>query len=407
MVGGNIGARIPVLHGFTAEGNCTLCQLVKVEEPGLTEIPGQSITASTYQAGVCVTGMYLGGLDDKCLTSARFTFTGLSEWLPRAATETWNQDIVMLEVPLNVQELFSFSLLDNRARVSLNLSSELATSEVGSARICRSVAYVQIETPGGESLSWYLALGNRLENLFSLILGTSLALETMFVYCGEENGHVIQKRNNYGKPFKPFECVRCTHSQLATSIAIWLSESPQFRSVENLALGVLRKGQLFLETEFLSLAQALEGFHRVTACTTVPKGAEFRRIRKKIVTVLTQENIDQCLIEKICSSLSHVNDPTFASRLAELCSRISPSVLVQMEIDPVPFVADIVVTRNFYTHAGGRQAPRGKKSPPSLNELFFLNKKMRSLLRGLLLLHLRIPEEQFSALLVREVTKWR
>lgn len=36
-----------------------------------------------------------------------------------------------------------------------------------------------------------------------------------------------------------------------------MSESDGFREIENLLLGVLRKGKLFIETEFLSLAQAL------------------------------------------------------------------------------------------------------------------------------------------------------
>jgi hypothetical protein len=79
-----------------------------------------------------------------------------------------------------------------------------------------------------------------------------------------EDAYINAKRFNVIGRLDVREYIRCTGNQLANSIAIWLSESGEFRRVEAVALGVLRKGKLFMETEFLSLAQALEGIHRVT-----------------------------------------------------------------------------------------------------------------------------------------------
>jgi hypothetical protein len=409
LFNGSEVARVPVLHGFTEGGLCTLCQLVEVDHPGLTDHGlGKSIAATAYRAAVCVTGMHLGGLFDKSLRSARYTFTGLSEWLPKATSESWENDYVVLKVPINAKDFLAFGLRESRVHISLKLFSELTTSEIDGARLSRSVAYVEAETDAPESLSWYLDVGNRLENLFSLLTGTSLALETMFVYRSEESGTVIAKRNTHVERMDLSDCVRCSASQLANTIAIWLCESQEFRSIENLALGVVRKGKLFMETEFLSLAQALEGFHRVTTHSVAVNKAALRKVRKTIAALLKEENVDAALSERICISMSHANDPTFSSRLAELCARINASLLARMTIDPEQFVADVVVTRNFYTHAGSSaRARRKKRTPLSGKELFFLNQKMRSLVRGVLLLHLEIPEEQMSALLIREATRWR
>ena len=92
-------------------------------------------------------------------------------------------------------------------------------------------------------------------------------------------------------------------------------------------------------------------------------------------------------------------------RVDELCARISAPLRLRMGIDLEEFVSDVVVRRNFYTHTG--RAPRARRGRIPLGgpELFFLNQKMRALLRGVLLLHLEIPENQIAELLVREATR--
>jgi len=77
------------LQGFTEHGICTLCDLMETQRPGLMHYGlGQSIQAITYRVSACVTGMYVGGSKDRSLKSARYTFSGLSEWLPKASTRT-------------------------------------------------------------------------------------------------------------------------------------------------------------------------------------------------------------------------------------------------------------------------------------------------------------------------------
>jgi len=63
--------KLPVLHGFTEHGLCTLCDLVEADRPGLTDYKvGQSVAAIAYRVSACVTGMHLGGSRDECLNSA-------------------------------------------------------------------------------------------------------------------------------------------------------------------------------------------------------------------------------------------------------------------------------------------------------------------------------------------------
>jgi hypothetical protein len=168
---------------------------------------------------------------------------------------------------------------------------------------------------------------------------------------------------------------------------------------------VLRKSKLFVETEFLALAQALEGFHRAIMSTSGTDRATLRRVRKAVQAALQSQDIDPALTQRICESMMHANDPTLAARLAALCQSLSGATLSQMGIDPATFASNVKDTRNFYTHAGG--AKRRSKRPSIKGiDMFLLNQKMRALLRGVMLLHLGFPEAQIAGVLAREATEW-
>jgi hypothetical protein len=399
--------RTPVLHGFFQEENCTLLELIVVEHPGLTlyNDEPQSIVSTAYSAAVFVSGMHTGALDDKCLDRARYTFSSLAEWVNTPMTEIWGEKQITITIPFEKTLVLDFCLPETQVRVQLKVHQELATDKETHARKTKPVAVVEITPQAPESLSWFMSMGNRLENLFSLLSGTSLGMETLFIYRGERSGILIRKQHDFASRYSALESVRHTNSQLAGAMAIWLSESEGFRAIENLVLGVLRKGKLFVETEFLSLAQALEGFHRVTGEEEKVDKASFRELRGKIAKFLEEQNVDEETAKRVNSAVSFSNQTSFRSRSRELCNRINAATLGEMQIAPEEFIDSVLRMRNLFTHAGGSSDER--KEPLEGRELFLLNQKMRALLRGVFLLHLGFPENQFQDLIVREATKWR
>ncbi|MGA2905389.1 MAG: HEPN domain-containing protein [Candidatus Korobacteraceae bacterium] len=396
---------LDVVHGFTSDGMCTLCHLIDQKHLGITDMSSRrEVAAIRYRLSVCVMGMQLRSMEDRCLDSARYSFSSWNQWLPQYVGETWEKEFVVLKVPLEHRDLVAVELDSKPIKVKLKLGSELKSSGKGGGRVSRSVPFVEVENNEKESLSWYLDVGNRLENLFSLLTGTSLTMQTMFLYRGEESAHVNLKRRDRPGTFDFLDCVHCNPDQIGTAVKIWLGEDERFHPVEGLALGVLRKGKLFVETEFLSLAQALEGFHRATTTTTSPNKAQLRQVRKKISALIQAEEIDNALKVRICESVSYANEPTLASRLADLCRRLTPTALSKMKLDPETFIRDVVDGRNFYTHAGGKL--RRNRPVPKPKELFLLNQKMRALLRGVMLLRLQVPEELLFEPLRRQATRW-
>lgn len=400
--------RSDVLHGFFEGQNCTLLSLMEVEHPGLTsykEEP-QSVVSSAHRASIFVSGMRTGSMDDRCLDSARYTFSSLSQFVNVPFTEKWGNGLITIEIQSEQKPLLDCSVLESHVHVELKACQTLTTDEEKEARLTKTVAMVEVTPPEAESLSWFIGIGSRLENLFSLLAGTSLAMETFFIYREDKSGAVIRKQRAFVERYKILDSLRHSNSQLAHAISSWLSESEGFREIENLLLGVLRKGKLFVETEFLSLAQALEGFHRATGGDESKMDkASFKALRREIERFLEEQKVDDETAKKVNAAVAYCNQTSFRSRLKELCGCISQSTLGDMKIDPDVFAASVMNTRNFFTHAGGSSDE--KKEPLRGGELFLLNQKMRALLRGVFLLHLGFPEPQFKDLIVREATKWK
>lgn len=400
--------RISALYGFSEDGICSLCGLVEVDHPGLQDWGlGQSIEANSYRALYYVSGLHVNGTSDLCLLSARYSFWGLGEYMPRAASETWEADQVVLKVPLHEKAFASVGVVATRIHIHIKMFTSLTSEDSDGSRRTRPIPFVEVDSPGPQSLSWYLDIGHRLENVFSLLLGSSVMLETVFVNKGpNEGGSVVTKRNHVLGEFSVLDCVRCTPSQLAHCLSIWFSESQEFRSIENLALGVLRKSQLFWETELLSLAQALEGFHRATTKATPVPFPELRKVRTTFSKVMNQESLDPELAKRLCDSMAFANETPFRARLHGICSRFSDAQLGRMGIATDQFISDVVATRNFFTHAGSKRSAKKRHLPLQGAALLCLNQKMRALLRGALLMHLGLPEGQIANQLQREATRW-
>jgi hypothetical protein len=358
-----------------------------------------------YRASALVSGMHTGHFDEKCIDNARYTFTSLAEWLITPLNEKWDESYVTITVPLQETVVLDLRLAFSQTRIEVKIQHELTSGEESRSRLTRPVAFVEVTPSDPESLSWFIGFGNRLENLFSLLTGTSLGMETLFLYRGEQSGILIRKQHEHVRRYDFFDSVRYTHSQLASAIAIWMSETEGFREIENLLLGVLRKGKLFVETEFLSLAQALEGFHRATGEEIRIDKAAYKTLRKKIEDLLTTEKVDEETAKRVNAAVSNANQTSFRSRLRDLCARLSGEILTKMDIAPEKFISEVVRMRNFSTHAGGSNEE--KEEPIRGKALFLLCQKMRALLRGVFLRHLGFPEEQISELIVREATKYK
>jgi hypothetical protein len=241
-----------------------------------------------------------------------------------------------------------------------------------------------------QRFEWFWMAAVRFESFLSACIGSSVRLKSMLLTDGNgESGWVVRSRvYKAKKPHRP-AMIACDASQLAAALQVWMNKRPQLEPFERLVYGTIRSSEMTVETEFLSLAQAIESFHRLTDDSTVLPREEFDKIRKAVALA-----IDECAAGPIAArfkeSITFANEPSFRNRIESLLGRL-PAELVQKLIgDSQQFEQSLRQTRNHLTHLGGKA---GTKVVSDIGALFLLNQKLHTLLRLLVLTHLGFPAE--------------
>ena len=167
----------------------------------------------------------------------------------------------------------------------------------------------------------------------------------------------------------------------------WFDNAELLRPVYTLFFGTLYNSEMYAESEFLGLAQALEVFHRRTSSDDDDKHfpkEEFEAYRQAMLTALP-ENARSRLRDR----LTFLNEYSLKDRLDDLFRRVSNDISVLVTEEPDDFIRTVRDTRNHLTHYPATPKRRVLKE----DEYFGANKKLRLWLMILLLLELGLNDE--------------
>jgi hypothetical protein len=270
-------------------------------------------------------------------------------------------------LPTSAKEAFSFCTLQLNAEVVCEIFAGGSNKPRKGASI-KSVPRLKITPRTPKSVEWYNSLAFRIENFFTLFLGTSVAIKHVQFFQGDDVGWLVQKMRHKQEKVNFQTWVRCPQHRVSEALAKWLAVPEDERPVEIMLLGSLRKSSVFVETEFLGLAQALEGFGRI----------HFR---------------------KTASSRT-----IFASFIEQTYNLLSPELALKVAGEKGTFVRNIVDTRNYYTHLGNS---KGKAVLDAHKDLFLLNQRLKAFLRCVMLIELGVPETEMKDAILYQATKWR
>src|ERR1035441_8477241 len=271
---GSDSERIDILHGFTAEGACALLWLQSPYKAGVTDFAVEkALIFRQYRVALCMFDVLPPTPESLFFSEAMFEFSGLHEWLPvlptksRLETGSWS-----ISYP-DRSPFLEFSLAPDNTRFKLDVIPVMEHKRSGEVQSKHhSQLVVAPEHP--QHIKWYLELSSRFENFFSLLLGTSVRLERFEVKHDETIGSVVSADRSKKQPTDFTVWAQCSAPQLQTAMTRWLSQPEEFGSLEGLVYGTIRQSSLFVETEFLSLAQALESFHRISSTDKKSKFAQ-------------------------------------------------------------------------------------------------------------------------------------
>jgi Apea-like HEPN/ApeA N-terminal domain 1 len=399
---GSGGEWIHVLHGY-APGPCTLLGLQSFGPSGHTDFEWDySLDYSNFKVSACIFGLHTGDELEETLASARLSFSGLNNWLPFRPSVENNGEAFKLIYKKNLPPIVDVNSSAINSRVKVDVFPRLESKQSGEYE-SKHESCVMIEPDLPQSLSWFLELAYRFENFFSILLGTSVGLLSVAVKRDSKTGWFVRRPRSRIRKADVRIWVRCDGVQLGTAILRWLDTLEAFRPFEALAYGTVRNSKLFVDTEFLSLAQAIESFHRVTEKTLLVDQPQFEDILASLQKSIAALCGDSHIASRLNESIQHANEPNFRVRITTLFSRVSKQNLERLIGDPVEFEQTLRQTRNFLTHPGSKKQ---SKVLTTARDIFLFNQKLHALLRLLVLIHLGFPEQLVIDPVEQQSSRW-
>lgn len=412
MFGGNEDPEATILHGqVQGRGACTILfpHVIKTESSfGL----GGVIQSRHFRAHSAVFGELLDSPDAPIVEEMRVEFAYLDEWLGSVRVQmNKSEDIeepFVVTFPYRRHSFLSSSVQAIDATVEVYKTLNWQNDMLGNFRGSYP-AIVAVKSTEKHSIDWCLRVLWRLQNLFSLIFGFSTTPVEVTLISGSKPVTPIEllfrvnERATSGKR-DPSTSLQFTEQQLSNTVQKWFGTSPEFRRVEDLLLGTYYSANTYVESEFLSLAQGIESFHRVTRLRTLVDGKIFQSALEFVDKLLENSPVPEVLREKFREVLQFANDLSFQTRIDELLESLSNPQAQQIVGDKETFSRTLKQTRNYLTHPGIKKKGCVLDSPA---ELYRFNRRLQAILRILVLAHVGVDLDITAPPAYEQVRAWQ
>jgi hypothetical protein len=187
----------------------------------------------------------------------------------------------------------------------------------------------------------------------------------------------------------PFDDLQQTNTA-ETLFNNWFQKEQILRPVYDLLLGTIYSPGQYVQSTFLSLAQALESFHRRVYQGQFLPDEEYSSIKNALIEAIPG-GIDAKLTTKLKTMLQYGNELSLKSRLEYLFQGIRQDHFDNLSGNKSPreFIRLLLDLRNYLTHYAG-------KRPPILEstvEMYNLNRRLAALSTLLIFKYLGLPED--------------
>lgn len=355
IIVGAAGGKLITLYRCTRVG-------ARLQMPGLH--------TERYIADFVLRGAHFGSAADIRFASMAETYDALFEWASRTSfsvefeSET-NGAFVSAAARLRFPEEIVYDVAGTK--IVLTAAGEFEGGPRSQSIVFRQDALFEVRPPESLSLEDYHRLYfHDLSNLLAFAAGGAVRttavkgvlsadtaatcanstrqVEVLYVGRGE---HVQREWHAHEMLFSRADIA----GELEEALRRWFSRADELRPIYDLYASTLFQEGAYVHQRFLSLAQALESYHRRAEGGLYISASQFADIRDKWTAVLSDPNLDvpADAQEALVGKLQHLNEVSFRQRLRKLLTSFGEltSVLIP---DPSRFTARVVSTRNHYTH---------------------------------------------------------
>lgn len=388
---------VPLLHGhIETDDACTLYEVAETQRPTMSGGFRRSIVQSAWS----FIGVHFPSPDAIRFSSLDLSFIGLEHWMfDKPIIE--NEQLRENDRFVGFRSTFRFETPEFIPIPALGcISFSFATShsqrltEVGYT----SVPYVTLSFNEPKDLQTCYQLMRDCRSLLTLLAGGALPL-THFRGSADTVGYGARVQIFYQdmiiQPSEPIHRVdiplplSAVKERMADIVPLWFQKCVSLRTVLNLFVGTYYNQTMFVESQFLSLTQALELYSRLIEAGKYVPEPEYDGIRKAIEVAIRE--VTRCgLRDALCKRLKYGNEYSLRKRIRGILQGLESDTLAMICGNAKSYTKRIVDTRNYLTHYGSDPDSEPWYDP---SEQFFAVQSLQVLLMILVLRDVGVPEQ--------------
>lgn len=387
----------PALHGVSSKGEALTLLNAQSLGVSLNFSSGGMRQPERIISSWVVVGAHVA--PDTRFSSVRFFIPGLEVWLSRPAIaqsiETQSEGATFTStfvVRPPETEVTPVSHID----ASLEWGSGVTVSANPFTSIDVKVrGWVVIRAQSPRTLQWFLDQQDKLATLLAFMAGIPMpidAIQASVEQSAPSFAVLVTMRQaapcelkNHHELFIPRDVLGTAFPSI---VDLWFREVESVLTPSKLALGVISTKSLWLHVEFLSLIQALEGFHRGRFSGSYMGESEYESVRATIESAIPSP-VAADHREALRSRIRYGNQISLSKRLNELknCIEVPLANLIIASDGKVP--RSWIDTRNYLSHWDEELRSNALDG----QEMYNANVRMEHLLRVLYLLLAGVTSE--------------
>lgn len=388
----------PVVYGVTITGERVT--LYNAQRMGLSVHYGNDSIRSSERviSPRMVVGAHLAA--DFAYPEMRCQIPGLEVWLSKHVVESSQE-----KDPATGAVQLSFRVLGLPEEVTpapaingtLGWSIGRQWSDSALSVTVTTSGWVRIRPDVPQPLEWFLEQLAKLTPLLTFLAGAPMTTDCIEASIDEQARAsivVVQREPkccSYTSLHEFFMPRKAMGVELAKVVARWFEIYPKVASPSQLALSILASEDLWPHVEFLSLMQALEGFHRSLFPGSYMDEKDYEAV-KKILGDAIPNMLGDDHKDALRSKIKYGNQIALRKRLNELATHLTQPIKAMIFGNSEKLIQRWIDTRNYYTHWDESL----RQSALEGQRLYYANVRLRAFLRVLYLDLTGIPMEAIA-----------
>ena len=388
----------PIILGQLENGKeCTLTD----NRETIVRLDGRS---SRWSAGAIFLGKHFAREEEIKFTAWNINFTDLEEWIAVQpfTSHTRHDGTRFIGQQSEYVQPDSLKIPIPSLNATLETAHTLTSSGSWFGTHVREHTAFLVFTPNeAKNLIWFQDVLQTCQGLLTLFVGKPVyaqrvvadgeqiewpdgkkSTEEIHIYFNQLN----RKKRERVSPHDMLISLPQIKDRIGTIVPIWFEKAEALKHVYDLFLGTFYGESMYLESEFLTLTQALETYCRSTWPGKYLPDDQYKPVEEALVTAIPS-GIHSGLRESLKARLRYGNEHSLRKRLAALLATMDDETCNLFCKNESEWCGRIVDTRNYLTHYGEQSA-----RVIGGTDLFFANRRMSVLLTIILFKELGLEE---------------